>query len=160
MNKTPGGFSYSSSSCGREAGFTLIELMLAVAILGVLAAVAMPAYQNYIRTAQMSKVISQYGESRRLVENTFVRGFAQMSLNNQVTIPTDTAGWISIFDSLNVQAPGGGAAFVNGAGVDATGQIGVSFTGTFPTDAQVVLDLPAYLDITAETVTIKAADSI
>lgn len=51
-----------------QKGFTLIELMIVIAIVGILAAVALPAYQNYTKRAQFADVISSVVPIRNSID--------------------------------------------------------------------------------------------
>ena len=52
----------------KQQGFTLIELMIVVAIIGILAAIAIPAYQDYIARSQVSEASTLIGGARTAIE--------------------------------------------------------------------------------------------
>ena len=57
-----------------QKGFTLIELMIVVAIIGILAAIAIPQYQNYIAKSQVSRAMGETGALKTAYEDCLNTG--------------------------------------------------------------------------------------
>jgi type IV pilus assembly protein PilA len=65
-----------------QQGFTLIELMIVVAIIGILAAVALPAYQDYTVRAKMSEVILAASSCRTTISEVWQSGGSSPAANS------------------------------------------------------------------------------
>lgn len=65
-----------------QQGFTLIELMIVVAIIGILAAVALPAYQDYTARAKVSEVVLAASTCRSAVTEASQTGFSADAVAN------------------------------------------------------------------------------
>jgi type IV pilus assembly protein PilA len=69
--KNKGTFPMKFTSPNTQQGFTLIELMIVVAIIGILASIAVPSYQTYVKKAKFSEVVMATSTTKMAVELCF-----------------------------------------------------------------------------------------
>jgi type IV pilus assembly protein PilA len=105
-----------------QKGFTLIELMIVVAIIAILAAIAIPAYQNYLIRSQVSEGMVLTSGARAAVSEYYSNKGTFPTNNTAAGIATDTSITGKYVEKVDV-ANGIITATFKGAGSDANSAI-------------------------------------
>lgn len=116
-----------------QKGFTLIELMIVVAIIAILAAIALPAYQDYVARSQVSEAMSLSSGAKTAVAEYYADRGAWPTTNASAGLSPSTSIQGKYVASVAVGTGGGITATMKGSGSASSKIAGGTFI-MVPTD--------------------------
>ncbi len=115
-----------------QKGFTLIELMIVVAIVGILAAIALPAYNNYMIKSKLTEATTALDAARAAISEAYANGANTMPAQASAPIATVPASNAVVVKSV---------AYLSDGASQVSVQLGIASTGSAVIDGKLFLGM-------------------